>query len=98
MRNLDYIIQLCHEINQQGKTPSVALIRNKASQTLSIPEVIKALQSWKANPRQSTPQLTKAPDRSNVLDLSLEERISQLEEQLAKVTEQLATLTALKNT
>lgn len=90
MSNIDYIINLCHNIAEQGKTPSVALIRNISQHPVSIPEVVKALQHWKSAPRQrpKANNITindKAPPAQ-----SLEERVAQLEEQVAYITQKLA--------
>jgi hypothetical protein len=94
MSNIDYIITLCQQITAQNKTPSVAVIRNMAKQPLSIPEVIKALQNWKANPhkrpQKSTPQ---SAEHLNVTQ-PLEQRVMLLEQQLATVIKTLASLSA----
>ena len=97
MSNIDYIINLCFDISEQGKTPSVALIRNMAQHPLSIPEVIKGLQNWKSNPsiRPKTPnkQITKGSTSNQ----TLQQRVSQLETQVASIMQQLAKIADDKN-
>ncbi|MCF2948414.1 hypothetical protein L0668_09875 [Paraglaciecola aquimarina] len=91
MSNIDYIINLCHDIHAQGKKPSVALIRNQASKSLPIPEVIKALQNWKANPSQ-TKKVISEPDTPATSANTLEERVEYLEQALQKVIQELERL------
>lgn len=90
MSNINYITNLCHDIHKKGKTPSVGLIRNLSNRPLPIPEVIKGLQRWKANPQQGRKDIIEQPDK--IAPLSLEARVGQLEKQLKKVTQELATL------
>lgn len=90
MSNIDYIINLCFDISEQGKTPSVALIRNMAHHPLAIPEVIKGLQHWKSNssarPKTHNKQQTNTGSTTNQ---SLQQRVSQLEAQVATIMQQL---------
>jgi hypothetical protein len=83
MSNIDYIINLCFDISEQGKTPSIALIRNVAQHPLSIPEVIKGLQNWKSNPGTRPKAHKKQMSSNSVTNQSLQLRVTQLEEQVA---------------
>lgn len=91
MSNIDYIINLCHDIHAQGKKPSVALVRNQATKPITIPEVIKALQHWKSNPKQARKAMTedKAPTTAHK---TLEQRVDELEMQLSQVIQELKNL------
>lgn len=92
MSNIDYIINLCCEMSEQGKTPSVASIRNTATHPLSIPDVIKGLQHWRSNP-QARPKTSTiealAPSNTNQ---SLQQRVTELEKQVAQLVADLAKL------
>ena len=98
MSNIDYIIDLCFDISEQGKTPSIALIRSIAQHPLAIPEVIKGLQRWKSNPsiRPKTPnkQVKIDPLTDTLTDpltgQSLQQRVTQLENQVATIMQALA--------
>jgi DNA-binding transcriptional MerR regulator len=91
MSQLNYIINLCYDIQAQGKAPSVALIRKMSDRPLSIPEVIKALQNWKADPEQGR---QKEPQRPMKPAVSLEKRVEQLEAQLVDLVQQINELKA----
>jgi len=89
MSNIDYIINLCFDISEQGKTPSIALIRNLAQHPLAIPEVVKGLQHWKSNP-SGRPQIhNKQINTASVTNQSLQQRVTQLEAQVAIIMQQL---------
>jgi hypothetical protein len=90
MSNIDYIINLCFEISEQGKTPSVALIRNMAQHPLAIPEVIKGLQKWKSNPSDRPKIHKKQITKGSVTNQSLQQRVTQLEAQVATIMQELA--------
>jgi hypothetical protein len=91
MSNIDYIINLCHDIHAQGKKPSVALVRNQSTKPIAIPEVIKALQHWKSNPKQAKKVLIE-PEIIATSTLSLEQRVETLEAQLKLVMQELTVL------
>ena len=94
MSNIDYIIDLCFDISEQDKTPSIALIRSIAQHPLAIPEVIKGLQRWKSNPsiRPRTPhkQVKIDPLTDPLTGQSLQQRVTQLENQVATIMQALA--------
>ena len=96
MSNIDYIINLCFEISEQGKTPSVALVRNAAAQPLAIPEVIKGIQFWKANPNTRPAATVKQKPKISGTEKSLQERVAQLEAQISTITQTLTQITAEK--
>jgi hypothetical protein len=89
MSNIDYIINLCFDISEQGKTPSVALIRSMAHHPLAIPEVIKGLRHWKADSNVRPKVQHKQINDGSVTNQSLQQRVSQLETQVATIMEQL---------
>ena len=97
MSNIDYIINLCFDISEQGKTPSVALIRNLSKHPLSIPEVIKGLQNWKSSPNTRPKTPIKQMSSSSSTNQSLQQRVTQLEEQVASIMQELVKMSAEKN-
>jgi hypothetical protein len=90
MSNIDYIINLCFDISEQGKTPSLALIRNLAQHPLAIPEVIKGLQHWKSNPSSRPKIHNKQMSTGSATNQSLQQRVTQLEDQVAAIMQVLA--------
>jgi hypothetical protein len=89
MSNIDYIINLCFDISEQGKTPSVALIRNMSHHPIAIPEVIKGLQHWKSNSNVRPKIHNKHINTGSATNQSLQQRILQLEAQVATIMQQL---------
>ncbi|WP_339722937.1 hypothetical protein [uncultured Paraglaciecola sp.] len=92
MSNIDYIIHLCFDISEQGKTPSVALIRNLSQRTLAIPEVIKGLQNWKSSSGGRPPLTNPQLNTRSTTEQTLQQRVSKLEAQVATLMQQLANL------
>lgn len=90
MSNIDYIINLCFDMSEQGKTPSIALIRSVAQHPLAIPEVIKGLQRWKSSPDIRPKIHNKQISANPSSDQSLQQRVTQLETQVATIMQQLA--------
>ena len=90
MSNIDYIVNLCFDISEQGKTPSVALIRSLAQRPLAIPEVIKGLQSWKSNPNLRPKTHHNQINTGSTTNQSLQQRVAQLEAQVNTIMQQLA--------
>lgn len=96
MSKIDYIINLCHELEENGKTPSMALIRNLSTKPLAIPDVIKGLKHYKTNTTTKRSLPLEEADLS--AELSLEQRVENLEQQLATVLTKLESLSSPENT
>ncbi|MFD2179274.1 hypothetical protein [Veronia pacifica] len=77
----DAISQLVND----GKQPSVALIKSRLGVTVPMPLVITALQRWKKN--GVVPKVEKVP-----AEQSDKERIRALEEQVSKLEARIALL------
>jgi hypothetical protein len=92
MSNIDYIVKLCFDISDQGKTPSVALIRNVSQRSLAIPEVIKGLQNWKSSSGVRPAPLNRQINSRPTTEQSLQQRVTKLEAQVATIMQQLANL------
>ncbi|MEP0356601.1 MAG: hypothetical protein ABJH06_08635 [Paraglaciecola sp.] len=92
MSNTNYLINLCYDLQLKGKTPTVALIRSSASMPLPIPEVIKAIKHFKANPGQRpSPSMDESKEKQ-VTPQSLEQRVNQLEQQLLSIINEVTLL------
>lgn len=88
------IIAICQQLQQQGKTPSLALIRAKSSVTLPIPEVLAVLARFKADPNNidkfntpndATTEQIQSPD-------ALQSRVDMLEAQVKQLQQRLTFL------
>jgi hypothetical protein len=91
--NQQYIISLCQQLVKDGKTPTVALVRNRAQRSLSIPDVIKGLQNWQHSPRQSVHLPDDTSGDIKQPPASLEKRVVLLEQQVLQLTTALAAIT-----
>ena len=89
--NNAYILTLCNQLAEQGKTPSVALIRHQADRPLPIPEVIQALKKWKENPDSMPEPLNKQEESQSAT--SLEQRVAVLEEQVKTLQAMIQNMT-----
>jgi hypothetical protein len=97
------IYRIAYQLSQEGKNPSVALIRSRLSVPTSLPIIVQALQQWKMTPElgKDQPPATiaeesdKAPVTSGTTEAMalMEKRIETLEAQVA----QLMTLVKTQN-
>ncbi|WP_252732056.1 hypothetical protein [Paraglaciecola arctica] len=92
MSNIEYIVNLCFDISEQGKTPSVALIKNMSQRTLAIPEVIKGLQNWKSSASNRPLTKNKQVLTETKTEQTLQQRVTTLETQIALIMQQLANM------
>lgn len=76
------INQICHQLAQEGKEPSVALIKGRLSQKLPMPQIIAGFQQWKNNPNQVIAE--PMPERQEI-EKNLEQRVAELETIVAKL-------------
>lgn len=88
-KNVHYIATLCEQIVRQGSQPSVALIRSKSDRSLSIPEVINVLKSWKQDPTQFANEPPSSEIKPQTESQTLEQRVKVLEEQVAMLLKRL---------
>lgn len=89
MKNND-IHLICNQLKQQGKTPSVALIKARLSSPMPLPQVIQAFKAWQQNPDAEN---SVTPEVNEQSQLSLEQRVEQLEQHVLTLSQQLAQLT-----
>ncbi|TKB43525.1 hypothetical protein [Thalassotalea mangrovi] len=79
------IYQIAQRLHQQGKTPSVALIKSQLTVAMPLAAIIKGLQQWQKNPKlgESQPELisTDKPLQAFTLQQA-QQQISQLQSQV----------------
>jgi anti-sigma factor ChrR (cupin superfamily) len=90
MNHSDYIVSLCQILADQGKTPSVALIKSLSNKPLPLTEVLSILQKWKQSGgklKAATKQAPQEPTVTTEMDrlTALENRVAKLESLLAEV-------------
>ncbi|TLU67585.1 hypothetical protein FE810_01155 [Thalassotalea litorea] len=102
------IYRIAQQLNAQGKTPSVALIKSQLSVTLPLTTIIKGLQQWQKNPQlgeTTTPSSSlAAKDSVAAEDLSLnqvqqqfidlQQKVQALELEVSQLKQQVKALTS----
>ncbi len=74
------------QLVEEGKEPSVALVKARLSQPVPMPAIISTIKSWKTSKRVPKVEVTAAAS------LSAEQRIEQLEQQVAALLQRVARL------
>ncbi|QIL86062.1 hypothetical protein G7083_09530 [Vibrio sp. HDW18] len=80
--------QILNQLTQQGKTPSVALVKARLTTPVPMPAIIAALKSWKNSQRIPSIEVA-APMPAN-----LEQRVALLEQTLLQLSARVAELEA----
>ncbi|WP_333797639.1 hypothetical protein [Rheinheimera sp.] len=57
------VCQIAATLQQEGKTPSLALVRARAGKGVAAPELFSAYQQWRANPPAALPDAAQ-PDNN----------------------------------
>lgn len=83
------IFDICQQLQQEGKEPSVALIKGRLRQRLPLPSIIAGLKQWKSNPEMKQ---VEAQQEVVEEELSLEKRVEILESIVAELKAEIATL------
>ena len=50
---MDHIILLAQQISQEGKVPSIALLKARLPKNVPLPSIIQGLKLWKENPQKA---------------------------------------------
>lgn len=77
------VISICQQLANEGKEPSVALIKARLTKVVPLPTVIAGFKSYKANPKQALPEVEQGTVQ--VADKTLEARVKQLEQELEEL-------------
>lgn len=80
------------QLQQQGKEPTVALVRARMNTSVPMPALIAAIKSWKS--AQRVPKVEVAGPQA---ETDQAERIAQLEKTVAELVARLASLEAKLN-
>ncbi|WP_076418736.1 hypothetical protein [Colwellia sp. UCD-KL20] len=65
MTNFEKIIIIANQLANEGKKPSVALIKSKVEDPLPLPQIISALRSWQHEPENCVLFETSTPEDKN---------------------------------
>ncbi|WNC67201.1 hypothetical protein RI845_11805 [Thalassotalea nanhaiensis] len=90
------IYQIAAQLAAENKTPTVALIKARLTQSLPLAKVIKGLQSWQNNPKiaeTSTPEV-KTPRKADENTLTLAEVESLIEQAITPLKAEIERLKA----
>ncbi|MBU2893962.1 hypothetical protein KO495_11605 [Colwellia sp. D2M02] len=102
MTIFDEILMFANQLANDGKKPTVALVKAKLSQPVPLPTLIKTLKSWQHDPKfiappaQTTPQENKKHENDDATSNAiLEERIQisinkALSHELTQIREELS--------
>jgi hypothetical protein len=98
--DINSVLLLCKEIKDSGKTPSMGLIKARASQTISIPTIIAALKQFKEMTDTDIKGLEEKVSAyqntaNTVSDLSSIQRIELLENEVSVLKFELKELKSL---
>ena len=90
------LLHICQQLHAKGLSPSVALLRAKATNSLPIPEAVKAMKQWNQlsdedkelqDPMKAVPPPIIEAKRSTIE--SLEKRVLALENELTSIKAEL---------
>lgn len=81
MRNQE-IITICQQLKQEGKEPTVAMIKARLGKPLAMPSVIAGLKEWRANPNIKFEPSSKEQAPESAPTISLEQRVNALEQEV----------------
>lgn len=98
------LLSLCALLAKQGKKPNVGLLKSRVKSSFSLPEVIAAVQYWKANPMMegiepaSQPKVIESKKEKNNEDtvVVLQQRVTTLEKQVSQLQSQIQKLIDMK--
>lgn len=79
--------QVMLTLQQQGKTPTVALVKSMLTSSIPMPAIVTAVRSWKGNKQVPKVEIAAEP-------ASDESRIEKLEQQVKALTKRIAQLEA----
>lgn len=99
----DEILCIANQLANEGKKPTVALVKPKLSSPTPLPLIISTLKNWQHQPDNVLPpkkitleQTSTAPE-SLALEHALEKALAPIKQELKEVKALLATLTKNNN-
>ncbi len=95
----DEIIAVANQLANQGKKPSVALVKNKLSQQVPLPLLISTLKNWQHEPERTQTRVINASDTMVDVENTLKENAtlsaSEINEMLAPIKTELVEIKQL---
>ncbi|PWI34477.1 hypothetical protein DI392_05040 [Vibrio albus] len=79
------LTQIMNALHQQGKEPTLALVKARLSSPVPMPALITAIKSWKNSKKVPKVEVARQED-------SDQERIRQLEQQVQELTSRIQAL------
>jgi len=103
MTTFDEILIIANQLANQGKKPTVALVKSRLTNSFPLPTIIKVLKSWQHNPefvslkeeKICEQNLTTKQLEKQELELTIEKALTPIKLELADIKSQLAQLIAL---
>lgn len=98
MTTIDEILTIANQLANEGKQPSVAMVKAKLTQSIPLPTIIKTLKSWQHDPNFTTQLKESKPSHANENnnELALNDTIEKaLNEALKPVLSELKEIKAL---
>ena len=83
--NISDLINICQVLKNEGKEPSIALIKARADKNTPMPTLISGLQQWRSNPDAQLNDC-KINARKTTVNRTLEERVELLEQEVKKLS------------
>lgn len=96
--SFEEIYRIANALAAEGKTPSVALIKNRLTEKVSMPTLIGALQRWKQDPTHSPVKVSELPETPPVpaaflaLLQPLQQEVAQLRQEVEALRRQVERL------
>jgi hypothetical protein len=87
----DEILAIANQLANQGKKPSVALIKTKVSQPTPLPQIISVLKTWQHDPNFINVKVAKAKEtigeinNSDELSLMINQAIQPLKDEIKEL-------------
>lgn len=107
MTIIEEIIAIANTLADQGKKPSVALIKTKLSQPAPLPTIINVLKNWQHQPNSQDQKTPANQDNNNlsttldtlnekVLEQIIAQALQPLKAELAEIKKQIQEIKNLK--
>ncbi|WP_372626436.1 hypothetical protein [Arsukibacterium sp.] len=90
---IDLLNQVAIRLQQEGKTPSLALFKARLSDQLTAPALFSAYQQWRKQP--SLPEITQLPSAGTLLTEPLADSEATQRAQLQRIETKLDKILAL---
>lgn len=89
--NIQNVLQHCQQMQAEGKSPSLGLLKARMGKGISMPILIQGLQAWR-NGQQANIDAKKTLDDKVNTPPSTEQRVAALEQQVTALLARVAVL------